>query len=220
MHTKRIAAGYGKKPKWVVTSRGPHRKGESIPILLVIRDLLKYADNAREAKRIISEGLILVDKKPVKDPMYGVGLMDVVEIPKTKEYFRVLPGKIRYFLKKIDGKESNIKPCKVINKTLVEKNVIQLNLHDGSNIMVDDGEYKPKDTVILELPGRKIKDWIKFDKGNIALVVRGRHSGKTGKIGEIFPGSAIHKSITTMEDLRTLTEYIFVIGKDKPLIAV
>jgi small subunit ribosomal protein S4e len=220
MHTKRIAAGYGKKPKWVVTSRGPHRKGESIPLLLVVRDLLKYADNAREARRIISEGLILVDKKPVKDPGYGVGLMDVVEIPKTKEYFRVLPGKMRYSLKKIEGKESKIKPCKVINKTLVKKNVIQLNLHDGSNILVDDGKYKPKDTVVLELPDRKVTDWIKFEKGSNALVVRGRHSGRTGKINEIFPGSAIHKSLTTLEDLQTLTEYIFVVGKGKPLIDV
>jgi len=72
--------------------------------------------------------------------------------------------------------------------------------------------------VILELPERKIKDWIKFDKGNVAMIVRGRHSGDTGKIDEIFPGSAIHKSLTTMGDLQTLTEYIFIVGRDKPLI--
>ncbi len=220
MHTKRIAADYGKKPKWVVTPGGPHRKEESIPILLIVRDILKYADNSREARRIINEGLIVVDKKPRKDLKYGVGLMDVVEILKTKEYFRVLPGKKRYTLKKIEKKESDIKPCKIIGKTLIKKGLVQLNLHDGSNILVDDNKYKPRDTVILKLPERKINDWIKFDKGNVAMIVRGRHSGETGKIDEIFPGSAIHKSLTTMGDLQTLTEYIFVIGKDKPLIAV
>jgi len=218
MHTKRIAAGYGKKPKWVVTSRGSYRKEEGIPLLMIVRDVLKYADNAREARRIINDGLILVDKKPRKDPRYGVGLMGVVEIPKTKEYFRVLPSKKRYVIKKINKKESNVKPCKIIDKRLVKKGLIQLNLHDGSNILVDDNKYEPGDTVILELPERKIKDWIKFDKGNVAMIVRGRHSGDTGKIDEIFPGSAIHKSLTTMGDLQTLTEYIFVVGGDKPLI--
>ncbi|OYT41303.1 MAG: 30S ribosomal protein S4e [Candidatus Altiarchaeales archaeon] len=218
MHTKRIASGYGKKPKWVVTPRGPHRKEESIPLLMVVRDILKYADNAREARRIINKGMILVDKKPRKDPRYGVGLMDVIEIPKTGEYFRVLPGKKRHVIKKINEKESNIKPCKIIDKRLVKKGRIQLNLHDGGNILVDDNKYKPGDTVILELPDRKIKDWIKFERGNVAMIVRGRHSGDTGKIDEIFPGSAIHKSLTTMGDLQTLTEYIFVIGRDKPMI--
>jgi len=182
MHTKRIAAGYGKKPKWVVTSRGSYRKEEGIPLLMIVRDVLKYADNAREARRIINDGLILVDKKPRKDPRYGVGLMGVVEIPKTKEYFRVLPSKKRYVIKKINKKESNVKPCKIIDKRLVKKGLIQLNLHDGSNILVDDNKYEPGDTVILELPERKIKDWIKFDKGNVAMIVRGRHSGDTGKI--------------------------------------
>lgn len=220
MHTKRIAAGYGKKPKWVVTPRGPYRKDESIPMLRVVRDILKYADNTREASRILNNNLILVDKKSRNDPRYGVGLMDVVEIPKTGEYFRILPSKKRHVLKKIDKKESEIKPCKIIDKKRVKKGVIQLNLHDGGNILVDDNKYNPRDTVVLKLPEREIIDWIKFDKGNVAMIVRGRHRGNTGKIDEIRPGSAFQKSITAVGDLHTLTEYIFVIGKDKPAITV
>jgi small subunit ribosomal protein S4e len=220
MHTKRIAADYGKQPKWVVTPRGPHPKMESIPLTLVVRDILKYADNSVEARKVINGGAIVVDKKPIKDPNYGVGLMDVVEIPKTKEHFRVLPGKNGYVLKKIDKKESDVKPCKIIDKRLIKKGVIQLNLHDGSNVIVDSNEYKPRDIVIIKLPERKVEDWIKFDKGNFAMIVRGRHSGEVGKIDEISTGSAIHKSLTTMGGLQTLTEYIFVIGKDKPMIAI
>ncbi len=219
MHTKRIAAGYGKKPKWVVTPKGPHRKGEGIPLMIILRDMLEYADNAHEAKRIISRGLVLVDKKQVKDPRYAVGLMDVVEIPKTGEYFRILPGKKRYDLRPIDEKEAEIKPCKIIDKAIVRGKHIQLNLHDGNNILVDDDKYKTKDTVILKLPSHEIKDHITFDKGCAGLIMRGRHSGGTGKVGEVSTGNAVQKSLTEIGDVHTLTDYIFIIGKSKPMIA-
>lgn len=220
MHTKRIAAGYGKKPRWIVTPRGPHIADESIPLLLVVRDILEYADNAREARRIIMDGLVLVDGKPKKDPSYAVGLMDVVEIPRTKEYFRVLPSKNRFLLKPIDKKEAGIKPCKIIGKKVLKKGRIQLNLHDGSNILVEEDNYKTRDMVVLELPERRIKESVGFDKGSEGLIVRGRHRGESGRISVIHPGNEIQKSITEIGDFQTLTDYIFVIGKDKPVIEI
>ncbi len=220
MHTKRIAAGYGKRPKWVVTPRGPHEKANSIPVMLLLRDLLGYADNAREAKRILNEGLVLVDKKVCKDPKYAVGLMDVIEIPKTNEYFRVLPAKKGYYLKSINKAEAAIKPCKIVDKTIVDGGKVQVNLHDGKNLIVDKGVYKTRDTLILEIPAGKIKEHISFDLGCDAIISKGRHRGVSGKIKEISRGTMIQKSITQLDDLQTLTDYIFVIGKDKALIEV
>ncbi|MBN2014557.1 MAG: 30S ribosomal protein S4e [Candidatus Altiarchaeota archaeon] len=220
MHTKRLAAGYGKKPKWIVTPKGPHGIGESIPLTLIVRDILGYADNAREANRIIRNGLILVDGKTNRDPNYGVGLMDVIEIPKTNECFRVLPARKRFTLKPIKKEEAGIKPCKIIDKKVVKKGRIQLNLHDGSNILVDEDNYKTRDTVILELPDRKIKDLVKFDKGSVGIIVKGRHRAESGSIAAISKGSEIQKSLTEIGEFHTLTDYIFVIGKDKPLIEI
>lgn len=220
MHTKRIAAGYGKKPTWVTTPRGPHPKAESIPLAIVVRDILKYADNAHEAKYIIKNGMVLVDKVVRKDPKYGVGLMDVVEVPKTGQCFRVMPTKKKYSLKQIDATESNIKPCKIIGKRIVSKGRIQINLHDGTNLLVEGNEYKTKDTVVLELPSKKIKDTIKFEKGNFALICRGRHVGESGVIKEITPSTMVQKSLTEVGDLRTLTDYVFVVGRDKSIISI
>lgn len=219
MHTKRIASGYGKEKKWITTPNpGPHPRDQSIPLLTVVRDVLGYADTSREAKRIIHNGLILVDKRVRKDPRFGVGLMDIVELPRLKKYFRIMPSKKGIILKEIDKKESKIKLCKIVNKNIIKKGITQLILHDGSSILSEKGDYKTKDILVLELPSRKINDAIRFEKGNTALVVRGRHSGEIGKIKEISEGTTTRKSITTLEDLQTLTEYLFVIGREKPLI--
>ena len=42
---------------WVPkSSPGPHSSMNSMPLLMVIRDMLKLVDNAREAKRVLYEG--------------------------------------------------------------------------------------------------------------------------------------------------------------------
>lgn len=221
MHTKRIASGYGKGKKWVTTPNpGPHTRGRSIPLLTVVRDVLGYADSSREAKRIIHGGLVLVDKKIRRDPKFGVGLMDILEFQRLKKYFRVMPAKNGRILKEISEKESKIKLCKIINKSIIKKGITQLSLHDGSSILTEKEDYNTKDSLVLELPGRKINDDIKFVKGNTALVVKGRHSGKAEKIKDISKGTATRKSITSLGDIQTLTDYLFVIGRDKSLIQI
>ncbi len=237
VHTKRIAAGYGKKHKWVTTPNpGKHKKEDSIPLMLVVRDILGYADTSREAKKIIHDGLIFVDKKPRKDPKYGIGLMDVIDIPKANKHYRAILSKkgptlsefqkefgamnlrSKFILKDIDERESNIKLCKIMNKTLLGKGSIQLNLHDGSNILAGKNSYNAGDTIIFDLQNRKITDVIKFEKNNLAMIVHGRHKGNSGKISEIIDGTITRKSLTRIGDFQTLTDYIFVIGKDEPLI--
>ncbi|MBN2250552.1 MAG: 30S ribosomal protein S4e [Candidatus Altiarchaeota archaeon] len=221
MHTKRIAVGYGKGKRWVsVPNPGPHEKSRSIPLLLVIRDMLGYADNSREAKKIINEGMVQVDKKARRDPKYGVGLMDVVEFPKIKKYFRVMPGKKGLTLKEINETESKIKLCRITGKSRVKKGLIQIALHDGGTIITDKSDYRVNDTLVLELPERKIKDSISFGKGCVALVYKGRHSGESGKITELILGTATRKSVTSLENLQTLTNYSFIVGSDKPLIKI
>lgn len=220
-HTKSVAKGYGKKNKWAIRSKpGAHKLDYGLPLLVIVRDILKYADTATEAKRIIRQGLILVDKKPRKDYQYNVGLMDVVEIPKLKKYYRILPAKKGLILKEINKTESAIKPCKIVGKSVVKKNAVQVNLHDGTNIILDKDSHKINDTLLIELPTRKLKESIEFKNGNIALVVRGRHSGEVDKITEILEGIATRKPLTTVGSLQTLTKYVFVIGKNKSVVAV
>ena len=66
-HLKRLAAPANwqlprkERTFTVRPSPGPHSMDKSLPLLLVVRDTLKYADNAREAKKIIQMGKILID---------------------------------------------------------------------------------------------------------------------------------------------------------------
>ena len=50
--------------------------------------------------------------------------------------------------------------------------------------------------------------------------MKGRHNGKVGKIEEIVKGTAARKSLTVIDKLPTLTEYVFVIGKGEPMISI
>jgi small subunit ribosomal protein S4e len=221
MHTKRIAVGYGKENKWVSTPNpGAHTRKESIPLILVVRDILGFADTSREAKKIIHDGLVSVDKKVRRDHKYGVGLMDVIEIPTISKHYRMVPGKKGLEMKEIDEKESSIKPCRVIGKTVVKGGKIQLILHDGGALLADKDDYKTNDTIVIKLPERKMSEAIRFEKGNLALIYKGRHKGMSGKIKDVILATATRKSVTTLDDMQTLTEYSFIIGSDKPVIKI
>ena len=221
MHTKRIAAGKGKQPKWFVTSQaGAHRKQGSMTLLYVMRDVLKYADNAHEAERIIRSGQVVVNKKIIRELKQAVGLMDVVEIPKLAAYYRVLPAAHGIRLHEIREPESAVKPCRIVDKQTLKGGKTQLNLHDGTTILLNKNTFKTKDTLVLELPSRKIRDVLEYKTGAMALISKGRHSGKSGVISEVSTGGASMKSKTKVGDFETLTDYVFVIGKDTPAISI
>ncbi len=115
--------------KWAVRpSSGPHSLKTSIPTKVLLRDQFKYATTAREAKSLIKNGKMLIDGKVRKDDRFPVGLMDVIHIPDTKEYFRVLPdhgGKLRYLA--ITAEEAQFKLCRIIGKTSLKAGKTQLN---------------------------------------------------------------------------------------------
>ena len=93
-HLKRYKAPktwpiHPKEDTWTVKpSAGSHAIVDAIPLTLVIRDVLKLADNSREAKRIINSGNVLVDGRVVKDYKFPVGFKDIIEIQKTEEVYR------------------------------------------------------------------------------------------------------------------------------------
>jgi small subunit ribosomal protein S4e len=221
MHTKSIAAGKGKNKVWVKTAKpGAHGGGDVVTLTELVRDVLGHAETAREAGKIIRSGFVLVDGKPRKKAKFGVGLMDVIEIPMVNKFYRMMPGKKGLYPMEIAEKEAGIKLCKILDKTTVKAGKTQLNLHDGTVIIVDKGDYSVNDTIVLTLPERKVKAAVKFKEGNTVLVVNGRHSGETGSIKKSLEGTQSRKPLTTIGDLQTLTEYVFVVGEKEPMIKV
>jgi small subunit ribosomal protein S4e len=211
-----------KEKKWTVkTIPGPHLGKISIPLLFVLREYLGYAQTRREAKILLNDGLVRVDGRAVKDERRPIGPMDVIEIPKTEEYYRIFPNrKGEVILHKIEESEKNMKIYSIRGKKIVKNDIVQLNLHDGRN-MIGDNTYHVYDTILYDLEKDKITDHILFKKGALGLVTKGNNVAKTGKIIEIEKGKG---NIVTLENkieqFKTLKEYVFIIGKGEPVISV
>jgi small subunit ribosomal protein S4e len=214
-----------KEKKWTVSPRpGPHKKFESLPLQIIVRDILKFAETGKDARTIIKKGEVWVDGKPRKDHAYPVGLFDVVVFPKIKQFYRVVPSYNGLRLIQINEKESNLKICKIVNKTLVKAGKVQLNLNDGKNVLVDDGKYKTGDSVLVELPKLKIVKHLQLEKGKVGIISKGKKSGKGGMIKEIIQGKGKDstKVVCKFEDKDTEIpkRQFIVVGEDKPLITV
>ena len=211
-----------KVKEWTVKPiPGPHSKEVSIPITILLRDYLGHATNRKEVNFILNNGDVLVNGRPIKDSSFPVGLMDVIEIPKTKEYFRVLfdkKGSVN--LLKIDESEKNTKLFKLINKTMIRGNKLQLNLHDGTNVLSEEG-YPTSSTLVMKVPEMKVVDSLEFKEGYIGLVIKGKNVSKIGKISKITE-FGIYKDAVLLESgndkFQTLKDYVLVVGKDSPII--
>ncbi|ENN96180.1 30S ribosomal protein S4e [Methanocaldococcus villosus KIN24-T80] len=208
---------------------GAHPMDESLPLLLIIRDVLKYADNAREAKKIIKMGKVLVDGRVRKEEKLPVGFMDVVSLPDANENYRVLfDRKGRIKLKPTENPD--VKLCKIKNKTVVKGGHIQLNLHDGRNILIRvkdptnpvEDVYKTSDTLLITIPDQEIKAHIPFEVGKLAYITGGKHVGEIARIVDI-ERRGIYPDIITLETedgekFKTVKDYVFVIGDENPII--
>jgi len=212
-----------KNHKWVAkTSPGPHSSENSMPLVMVVRDMLGLADNAREAKRVLYEGKVLIDGKVVKDHKYPVGIFDVVSIPALNQDYRMLRDERgMFFFKPIEPADRK-KLVRVENKTILKGNKQQLNFNDGSN-RLEEGAFKPGDSLILSIPEKKIEDRIEFKEGNLAVVVGGKHSGQTGRIKAIHVVKSSRPNrviISGQEDFETIADYVFMIGREQPAIGL
>jgi small subunit ribosomal protein S4e len=236
-HLKRLSAPKSwkiprKKNVWVVKPRpGPHTLEESLPLLLVVRDYLGLANTTREAKRIINEGKILVDKKVRTDYRFPVGLMDVIEIPEAKKRKIVLfDEKGKLILKKLAKKSTNTKLCRIKDKTILGGGNVQLNLHDGNNILISVKNskspkrdvYKTKDTLLIDLKTGEISSHIPYKKGSIALVTGGAHRASVAKIDDIKTVAGPQSNTVTLsadkDKFQTTEDYVFVIGEKESLL--
>jgi small subunit ribosomal protein S4e len=229
-HLKRFKAPemwpiHTKEQTWTTKpSAGPHALKNSIPLVMVVRDMLGLAKNAREAKIILNNCDVLVDGIPRKDHRFPVGFMDVISIPKMDKNYRVIPDyKGRLVLHEIDEKDASFKLCSIENKTTVKGGKTQLNLHDGRNVVTDE-DFKTSDVVVLNIPEQKVSDSIKFEAGSIGLITGGKHIGELGEIESINVTKSPKSNTVLMETeegtFLTLTKYVFVIGKDKPVISL
>lgn len=227
-HLKRLAAPRSwmisrKKHRWVARPRpGPHEMNESIPLQIVLRDMLRYCDSKREARRLLSSRLILVDGKPVSDLKRGIGLMDILSLKQKKEHFRMLiDTKGRLQLVKVDTKQAKWKLTRIEGKTTVKGGKVQLNLLDGRNILLDKNAYKTGDVLKISIPSQKITDHFELAKGNIALLVGGKHVGELARLEKYEKSRNPRENEVIFEEgFSTSLRNVFVVGKKSPEIKI
>ena len=224
-HLKRIASPktwmIDRKENTYITkcSPGAHPLNISLPLVVVIRDLLKICQTTKEVKKLLNNKEVLVDGKKKKDHRLAVGLFDIISFKETKEHYRVLLNKKgKLTIQKIDAKESTVKPCKIIGKTMLSKN-IQLNLHDGKNILAKkDFKCKVGDTVLVTLGDYKIKELIELKKDSYVYITKGKQAGDSGVLTEIKESRATYQK--EKNQIKTLKKYLFVLGEKKSVITL
>mgnify|MGYP000884120102 CR=1 FL=1 len=62
-------------------STGPHKLRECLPLIILLRNRLKYALNTKEVKYVLMQRLIKVDGKPRTDKTYPAGFMGARRSP-------------------------------------------------------------------------------------------------------------------------------------------
>lgn len=207
-------------------SPGPHKLRECLPLIVVLRNRLKYALTKSEANMITMQKLVKVDGKVRTDVHFPAGFMDVVSIEKSNDLFRLLyDTKGRFVLHRIKGEEAEFKLCRVNQLNIGAKKVPYIVTHDGRTIRYPDPLIKVNDTVKVNIETGKIVDFVKFEAGNVVMVTRGRNTGRVGLITNIekHPGSFDIVSIkdSTGNSFATRLGNVFIIGKgSKPLLTL
>lgn len=214
-----------KGSKWIKRpAPGPHAQDESIPLLLVLRDIRKVVQSAREARILARSGAIRIDGKVVTDLARGVGLLDALTFASpTPEHFRILKDRRgKLVLLPIDGKEAGWKIGRVRFKHAVRGGRVQLTLHDGRNLLVPaDSPYKVGDSLKIELPSQKVLGHLSLAPGHLAYMAGGSHVGELARVDRVeVRNSSQPNRVHFQEGFSTVKEYVYIVGESTPQVTL
>lgn len=221
-------------------SAGPHKMGECLPMSLILRNRLKYSLTRRETQMICMRRLVKVDGKVRSDMNFPTGFMDIIEIEKTNEKFRVIyDHRAKFVLNKVSPEEAKFKLCRVqkvakAKKATAGKNPFQngqagsipyIVTHDGRTIRYPMPEVRVNDTVKVDLATNTIIDLAKFEAGAQCMITRGANAGRVGTLMNIekHPGSfdIVHLKDKRGNGFATRLANVFVIGDhNKPWVSL
>jgi small subunit ribosomal protein S4e len=224
-----------KELPWIVKpSSGPHSLQHCLSLTLVLRDILEVADTRKEGKLILSEGKVQVNGIVRKKDDFPVGLMDVISMPVSNKYYRVMPSHKGLILTPINKEDANYKLVRVEDKSTIRGGV-QIALHDGSNMTIKVADpknpkevpYETFDVLKVTYPENQVAQTLKTKEGNLAVITGGKNIGKQGKIVEIEKAEAKKRrqALVVIEDAQgaryqTIMDFIFSIGDNLQVIAI
>lgn len=195
-------------------SPGTHKQDACVPLVVVLRDMAQIAKTTREVRNTLRHGQVLVDGIARKDVHFPVGVMDTVSIPPIKTAWRLLYDKKgRFTIHAISTERAAEKTRKIVAKHMLPKKRLQLNFHDGFNLIVDKDVYKTGDSLVMA--DKKVHKHLKFEGGATVYLIGGKHIGETGTIKEIKNFKGMEKNRIVLEigenTVETLKDYAFVV---------
>jgi len=209
----KLAGSYATRP-----TAGPHKLRESLPLIIFLRNRLKYALTGREAMLILKDRNVLVDGKVRTDIKFPAGFMDVISIPKVNEHYRLLFDiKGRYAVHAIKADEAKFKLGKVVKQSTGDKGVPYIVTHDGHTFRYPDPAVKVGDTIKYNLETSAMENHVKFEVGVQVMVTNGRNMGRVGIVTsrERHPGAfdVVHVKDSIGNQFATRLSNTFVIGQ-------
>ena len=177
----------------------------SLPLLIVLRDILGLAKDRKEVKKLIHLKKIKVNNKFVKDEKFAVTLFDVISL-NGKDLRLILKNK-KFSLEEAKDKE---KIVKVIGKKILKKGKVQINLGDGRNYLFNE-KIKVGDSVILDLEKNKISKILPMKKDSKIIFISGKRLGEEGTIEDILQEKGIIKVKTKDGVLNAKKENVMVV---------
>jgi len=203
MHIVRAASGMHlpiprKGTKYIAVAANHQHTG--ITVVAAVRDILGLAKTSKEVQHMVTQRLLKVNGKVVKDIHLGIRLGNVLEADK-KYVLKVLPtGRFGFAETKKD-----MRLGKVVGKKVLPGNKIQIHLHDGT-CFNGTKTIAIGDSVTLDLNG-KVKDTIKLEKGKRVLILSGSKIGKEGKVVALENSTVqiqFEEGITTLEKSKVM----------------
>ncbi len=203
-------------------SPGPHPKDRSVPLLIVLRDMLRVGYNRREVKEILNSRVVKIDGRVITDIKFPVGFMDVISIDTLDKHYRALydiNGKLRVV--EIPKEHATWKLVRIDNKTMVRGGKLQLNLHDGRNVLVDEDRYSTGDVLKINVPSQEIVAHYPLAPGSVAMVIGGKHRGKIVHVKEHVVIKGPQENVVRFDEgFETTKSNVFVVGIGKPEVTI
>ena len=220
-----------KESPWVVKpASGPHSLQTCLPMALVLRDVLGVAGTRKEGKLILSEGKVQINGIVRKKDDFPIGLMDVISMPDSNKYYRVVSSHKGLILSPISKEDAKYKFTRVENKMTISGGV-QVALHDGTNMLIKVADpknpvevtYETFDILKINLVNGEVAEKLVTKVGNTALITGGKNIGVQGKIVEIEKTEAKKRrqALVVVENdqgvrCQTILDFIFSIASNEP----
>jgi len=182
-----------------------------IPVLVVLRDILKITQTRKEVKKAIHQKNILLNQKPLKDEKESATLFDIITIVPSKKNYRIDLSENRKFkVEEVNKNDSEVKVSKIIGKKTLKGKKTQLNLMDGRNIL-SEMKCKVNDSVIIKFNDKKIDKCLPLKEKSKVIIFDGKHMGKRGTIEKIIEERKMASVKCVTEKLNILIKQLMVL---------